>query len=323
MPKKSPKATLEGSLSGYEDIFRSTIDVATAEETEAISITDKADPVESIPNGKNIVMIELNELHPPEDHPFKVKHDAAMKRLIKSIEESGVLEPGIVRPRVEGGYELVSGNRRKMACSLLDMPTMPVIIRDMDDDTASIMMVDCNLAQREVILPSEKAKAYKIKMDALSHKGVKDEKQSVEILMEQTGESRSQIFRLLRLTELIDELSDKLDTNRLSFSPAVALSHLSVKEQKVVDSAMEHFGIKPSVSQADKIKKLKQAGELDEDKINEILSEDKANPKNKNATRQYSEYFPSSYTAEQMEAVIIELLSNWKSTQDFNLEESA
>ena len=161
MPKKSPKVTLEGSFNGYDDIFRSTVDVVTAEETEAISTIDKTETAESITNGKNIVMIELNELHPPENHPFQVKSDVAMKRLVKSIEESGVLEPGLARPRIEGGYKLVSGNRRKMPCSLLDMPTMPVIIREMDDAAAAIMMVDCNLAQREIILPSEKAKAYK------------------------------------------------------------------------------------------------------------------------------------------------------------------
>ena len=272
---------------------------------------------------KNIIMVPLDELHPPEIHPFQVRHDEEMERLARSIKENGVIEPGLVRSRAEGGYELISGNRRKMACYLAGLPTMPVIIRELDDYTATIMMVDSNLEQREQILLSEKAAAYKVKMDALNHKGIKDEKQSVEILMEQTGESRSQIFRLLRLTELIIELSDKLDAKELAFNPAVALSHLSIQEQKAVASAMDNFGVKPSVSQADKLKKLKQSGELTTDVINEILSVDKGSTKENKAITQYRKFFPDDFTAEQINAVITKLLQEWRSKKDFGLEESA
>ena len=272
---------------------------------------------------QSIVMVPLDELYPPVMNPFQVRHDDEMERLVRSIKENGVLEPGLVRPRAEGGYELISGNRRKMACNLAGLPTMPVLIRELDDDSAAIIMVDCNLEQREQILLSEKAAAYRVKMDALCHKGIKDEKQSVEILMEQTGESRSQIFRLLRLTELIIELSDKLDAKQLAFNPAVALSHLSIQEQKAVASAMDDFGIKPTVSQADKLKKLKQSGELTTDMINEILSVDKGSTKERKGINQYRNFFPDNFTAEQIDAVITKLLQEWGAKQNFNLEESA
>ena len=233
MPKKS---LLQNSpFTAYNDIFASTVDN---------------------PSGDNIMNILLDELHPPSNHPFQVKCDEAMERLVNNIKENGVLVPGIVRTRTKGGYELISGNRRKMACELAELPTMPVIIREMDDSSAIIAMVDCNLAQRDTLLFSERAFAYKAKMQALSHKGIKDEKQSVEILIEQTGESRSQIFRLLKLTELVVDLLNKVDSKQLAFNPAVALSHLSIPEQKAVASAMENYGVRPSLSQASKLKKL-------------------------------------------------------------------
>ena len=165
----------------------------------------------AISANESVVHIPLDELHPPDFHPFQLKDDEAMFNLADNIKENGVLVPGIVRGRIEGGYELVAGNRRKRACKLAGESSMPVIIREMDDDTAAIVMVDTNLEQREKLLHSEKAWAYWVKMQALGHKGIKSEKQSVDIISEQTGESRSQIFRFMRLTELIVELMDKVD----------------------------------------------------------------------------------------------------------------
>lgn len=261
----------------------------------------------------DIVQIQLSELHPPEIHPFLVKNDAAMKRLSKNIAKHGVLEPGLARPRPDGGYELLSGNRRKFASELAGLTSMPIIIRELDDDTAAIVMVDCNLEQREVILPSEKAAAYKVKMDALSHKGIKDEKQSVDILIEQTGESRSQIFRMLRITELIIELAEKLDDKKLGFSSAVDLSHLSVSEQKAVADVMNDYDIKPSVSQSSKLKRLKNEGKLTVEMIESILSVNKGITKQDRAIAYYSKYFPDDYTTEQMNKVIVGLLEGWSS----------
>ena len=200
--------------------------------SQGIGLTPYTD-IFSVDSGGDITYVPLEELHPPKVHPFKVKHDKAMERLAKNIKENGMLHPGLVRPLPEGGYELISGNRRRMACELAGLPSMPVIIRELDDDSAAIAMVDCNLEQREEILISEKAAAFRVKMDAMCHKGIKDDKQSVDILMEQTGESRSQIFRILRLVELVDELTEKLNSKKLTFNPAVELSYLSVQEDRV------------------------------------------------------------------------------------------
>ena len=284
------------TLAGFNNIFKST--------------TNRVD-------GESITYISLSELHPPEVHPFKVRLDESMERLVNNIKKHGVREPGLARPRPDGGYELIAGNRRKMACELAGLLTLPVIIREMDNDSAALAMVDSNLEQREQILFSERALAYKVKMQALSHKGVKDEKQSVEILMEQTGESRSQIFRFLRIAELAVELSDKLDSKQLSLSPAVELSHLSISEQKAVASAMDIYEIKPSLSQAIRLKKLKQAGELTEDMIDEILSESKSfeSTKEDKAISQYRKYFPPDYTAKQINEIINGLLQKWQSKQ--------
>ena len=281
------------SLTGYTDIFKSTVDN---------------------PNGESIILVQLDELHTPQDHPFQVKQDEAMERLVKNIKEYGVLVPGLVRTRSGGGYEVISGNRRKLACKLAGLATMPVIIKEMDNESAIIIMVDCNLEQRETLLFSEKALAYKAKMQALCHKGVKDEKQSVETLMEQTGESRSQIFRLLRLTELIVDLLDKVDTKQLAFNPAVELSHLSISEQKAVVLAMEKYSVKPSVSQAIRLKKLNQAKKLTDDMIDEILSEIKGAgaTKEDKVISPYRNFFPESYTASQIHEVITNLLQKWQ-----------
>ena len=262
---------------------------------------------------ESVSLIALDELYPPEFHPFHVKDDEAMKNLVENIKENGVLVPGIVRSRADGGYELIAGNRRKRACELAGLASMPVIVRQMDDASSAIVMVDTNFEQREKLLYSERAWAYWVKMQALGHKGIKDEKQSVDILMEQTGESRSQIFRFMRLTELIIELMDKVDTKQLAFNPAVELSYLSKAEQKLVLSTMEKYGTRPSHSQAIELKKLKQSEKLSDEKIVSILSTKKITTKAGN-TGPYREFFPADYTAKQIEEIIVDLLQDWQST---------
>jgi ParB family chromosome partitioning protein len=280
------------SLTKASDIFKST---ATA------------------PNGESIAEIPLSELHSPEFHPFLVTDDEAMNRLSENIRRYGVREPGLARPRADGGYELLCGNRRKMACEIVGLPTLPVIIRELDDDSAAICMVDSNLEQREKLLFSERAWAYRIKMEALNHNGKKGGMHSIDILVEQTGESRNQIFRLIRLTELVNALLDRVDANKLAFTVAVELSHLSQIEQTAVASAMDKYEVKPSLSQAVRLKKLKQSGELTVDMIDSILAEAKKPPKDepKGAMR-FRKYFPPEYSQKQMETVIVELLTDWK-----------
>ena len=283
------------ALTGYNDIFKSTI--------KSLAIS----------SGESIVEIPLLDLHPQEFHPFNVKDDAEMNRLVKSIQNQGIITPGLIRPRVDGGYEIVCGNRRKRACELAGIPTMPVIIREMDDHIAAIVMVDSNLESREKLLPSEKAWAYKIKMEALNHNGVKGDMHSVDVLVEQTGESKNQIFRLIRLTELVITLLDRVDLNKLSFTAAVELSYLTQIEQTADAAAMDMHEVKPSLSQAVRLKKLNQSGELTIELIDKILSEAKKPPisEPKGAMR-FRKYFPPDYSAKQMETVIIELLTNWK-----------
>lgn len=291
------------------------------------TISSNAEPVTLSPKSEVILEVPLTELYPPEFHPFQVNHDEAMDRLSSSIKEYGVHEPGVARPKFGdngtfNGYELLVGNRRKMACELAGLSTMPVIIRELDDDSAVIMMVDSNLEQREKILYSEKAWAYKIKMEALNHKGIKsvNGKTSAEIITEQTGDSRNHIFRLIRLTELVIGLLDKVDNEDLSFHSAVELSYLSQKEQLVVMSAMDANDIKPSVSQAVKLKNLKQSGELTEELIYSILAEEK--PKSRSAEikiRAYRKYFPADYTPNQIAKVITDLLKAWQKEHNAEL----
>jgi ParB family chromosome partitioning protein len=300
-----PKTKTIGNLAlaGYNELFASTAEQATETKTDTY--------------GERIVQIHLTELHPPEFHPFNVNVDEAMDRLSENIGKYGVREPGLVRPRPDGGYELVAGNRRKRACEIAKLLTMPVIIRAMDDADAAIAMVDSNLEQRETLLFSEKAWAYKVKMDALNHNGIKGDKHSYEVLMEQTGESKNQIFRLIRLTELIVGLIDMVDAKKISFNPAVELSYLSQIEQTAVISAMENFGIKPSLSQATRLKKLKHDGDLTIDMIDEILSESK-NLTDGNVDKEISrfrKYFPDGFTAQQMNTVITDLLQEWQQRQ--------
>ena len=280
------------ALAGYDDIFNAG---------------------KSNGEGESIVEIPLAELHPPEFHPFQVNDDTAMYRLAMSVKQNGVREPGIVRPRAEGGYELLCGNRRKRACELADILTMPVIIRELDDASAVLVMVDSNLEQREKILPSEKAWAYKMMMEALNHNGVKGEQHSYEIMIERTGESKNQIFRIIRLTDLIVTLADKVDTKQLAINPAVELSYLSLTEQTAVVEAMATHEVKPSLSQAVRLKKLKKADKLTLDMIVIILSEVKKPPNGEpTGSMRFRKYFPPGYSPKQMEKVIIELLTDWK-----------
>ena len=281
------------ALARYDDIFKSGISPISCE---------------------YIVELPLAELHPPEFHPFHVFDDAKMTRLTLNIKRNGVREPGLARPRIEGGYELLCGNRRKRACERAEFETMPVIIRDMDDDSAALAMVDSNLEHRETLLYSEKAWAYKIKMEALNHKGIKGDMLSVDVLVEQTGESKNQIFRLVRLTELIITLLDKVDAKQLAFNPAVELSYLTHVEQSAVASAMDKNGVKPSLSQAVRLKKINKSGKLNIDVIDRILAEEKKPPKDKlSGSLRFRKYFPPEYSQKQMDAVIIKLLSGWKS----------
>jgi len=264
-------------------------------------------------SGECVTEIAITELHAPDCHPFRVTDDEAMQKLVKSISKYGVREPGLVRPDPDGGYELLCGNRRKRACELAGIEKMPVIIRELDDDLAVIAMVDSNLQQREKLLPSEKAWAYKMKMEALNHSGIKADRHSCEIMAEQTGECKTQIFKVIRLTELIDVLLDKVDTRGLAFSAAVELSYLSFDEQRVVADCMEKHGVKPSLSQAVRFKKMNQDGALTSEAIDSVLAEEKKPNEGKpKGSLRFRKFFPPDYSPNQIEAVIIELLRDWK-----------
>jgi ParB family chromosome partitioning protein len=267
-------------------------------------------------SGDVITEILLSELHEPDNHPFQVNNDDAMTALVESVAQYGIREPGLARPRSEGGYELLCGNRRKMACQLAGLATLPVIIRELSDDDAAIAMVDSNLQQRDKLLFSEKAWAYRLKMEALNHKGVKSESHSCEVIKAQTGDSRNTIFRLIRLTELVEILLDKVDARDLAFNTAVELTYLDYKEQFTVADVMAKHEVKPSLSQAVRFKKMKQAGTLTAEVINEVLSEAKESPISETKiTLHYRKFFPPEYSPKQIETVIIELLTDWKKTQ--------
>ena len=294
--------------------------------TEKVIVLENVTPTlveESIsPTGENIIEIPLADLHPPDFHPFYVNDDDAMQRLTDSIKQFGVREPGIVRPRPDGGYELLIGNRRKRASELAELTTMPVIVRNLDDDSV-IAMVDSNLEQRDKLLPSERAWAYKIKMDALNHKGIKGDKLSAEIVASQNGDSRSQVFRIIRLTNLIAGLLDKVDANKLAFNPAVELAALSQVEQNEVVLAMEQYDMKPSLAQTVRLRKMKQDGTLSKELIHSVLSETK--PKKSSANRDVSpfrKYFPKDYTDNQMNNVISSLLETWQAENSKQSKES-
>lgn len=262
--------------------------------------------------------IPLNELHPFRDHPFKIQNDEEMKRLIESIKKFGTLTPALARHLPEGGYELISGHRRLAACQVLGIETMPVIIREMSDDEAVIAMVDANL-QREHILPSEKAFAYKMKLDAIKHQGkasvqVAEKLLSVEKVADDADESKDQVRRYIRLTYLITELLEMVDENKIAFNPAVEISYLDQSEQRVLLNAMELNDCTPSHAQSIRLKKLSQEGVLQDQAIYDILAEQKPNQQEqyKFKREDIRKYFPKSYTDKQVCDTVIKLLEQWQ-----------
>ena len=263
--------------------------------------------------------IPLNELHPFKEHPFKIQNDDEMKRLIDSIQKFGTLTPALARPLQEGGYELISGHRRLAACQVLGIETMPVIVRDMSDDEAVIAMVDANL-QREHILPSEKAFAYKMKLDAIKHQGISSSQPGTRLLRSDekvaldAGESRNQVQRYIRLTYLIPELLSMVDENKIAFNPAVEISYLDKAEQRVLLNAMELNDCTPSHAQAIRLKKLSQEGVLQDQTIYDILAEQKPNQQEqyKFKREDIRKYFPKSYTDKQVCDTVIKLLEQWQ-----------
>ena len=266
--------------------------------------------------------IPLEELHPFAHHPFKVLDDDRMKDTADSIREYGVLVPAIARPRPDGGYELIAGHRRKRGCELAGLKTMPVIVRELDDDTATIMMIDSNI-QRENILPSERAFAYQMKLEALKRQAGRPSKENVsqlgtqkrsdQIMAEKLGESRNQIQRFIRLTNLIPTLLDMVDSKKIAFNPAVALSYLNQDEQAKLVDTMESEQATPSLSQAQRLKKFSQEGKLTEESMLAIMSEEKKSEVGKVTlgTDTLRKYFPTNWTPKQMEDQIMKLLNNW------------
>ena len=262
--------------------------------------------------------IPLNELHPFRDHPFKIQNDEEMKRLIDSIQKFGTLTPALARPLLEGGYELISGHRRLAACQVLGIETMPVIVREMSDDEAVIAMVDANL-QREHILPSEKAFAYKMKLDAIKHQGVTSRQVGEKLLSvtqvsKESDDSERQVQRYIRLTYLIPELLSMVDEGKIAFNPAVEISYLDKSEQRVLLNAMELNDCTPSHAQSIRLKKLSQDGVLNDQMIYDILAEQKPNQQEqyKFKREDIRKYFPKSYTDKQVCDTVIKLLEQWQ-----------
>jgi ParB family chromosome partitioning protein len=281
---------------------------------------------------EKVVRIPLAELHPFPNHPFHVRDDEAMQNTVDSIKEYGVLTPGIVRPREDGGYEIVAGHRRKHGSELAGLTDMPCIVREMDNDTATILMVDSNI-QREDILPSERAQAYKMKLDAIRRKAGRpaknaeistagncdqvghnyDGKRSVQIVADEAGESKTQVQRYIRLTELQPELQQMVDEKKIAMTPAVELSYLKPEEQQMLLTAIDSEQATPSLSQAQRMKKLSQAGKLNDDTMLDIMMEQK---KPEKCELTFSgdvlrKYFPRSYTPQRMQETIIKLLEAW------------
>ena len=290
--------------------------------TEEIREDTQREKVQNIP---------LEELHPFKNHPFKVKDDAAMQDTVDSVREYGVLVPAIARPDPSGGYELIAGHRRHHASELAGKETVPVIVRDLDDDAATIIMVDSNL-QREELLPSERAFAYKMKLDAMKRQAgrpsrenvsqVGTQKRSDQIMAEQVGESRNRIQRFIRLTELIPTLLDRVDERKIAFNPAVELSYLKKEEQTLLLEAMDSEQATPSLSQAQRLKKFSQQKMLSLDVMRAVMSEEKKNDLDrvtlKNETLR--KYFPKSYTPKQMEDTIVKLLEGWYKKRQLSQE---
>ena len=268
--------------------------------------------------------IPLNELYPFKDHPFKIQNDDEMKRLMESIQKFGTLTPALARPLPEGGYELISGHRRLAACQVLEIETMPVIVREMSDDEAVIAMVDANL-QREHILPSEKAFAYKMKRDALNHQGITspqvgEKLLTVEKIGADNGDSKNQVLRYIRLTHLIPELLSMVDENKIAFNPAVEISYLEQAEQRTLLDAMEQNDCTPSHAQAIRLKKLSQEGVLQDQTIYDILAEQKPNQQEQYRFKREDirKYFPKSYTDKQVCDTVIKLLEQWQRRRERN-----
>ena len=293
-----PKNGANISLSSYDDIF-------TTEESR------QTEQIQQIP---------ISELHPFKDHPFKVLDDEAMQRTVESVAQFGVLAPLVVRPREEGGYEIISGHRRQHAAELAGLKTLPVIVRNMDDDQAVIQMVDSNL-QRESILPSERAFAYKMKLDAMNHQGIRGDStcgqighKSRDIIAAEAGDSARNVQRFIRLTNLIPELLELVDQKKISFNPAVELSYLTDSEQRDFFEAMQDTQNAPSLSQAQRIKKLSQAGKCSYDAIYDIMGEEKKAEMDRVTIKNdvLRKYFPKSYTPRQMEETILKLLEQWQ-----------
>ena len=276
-------------------------------------------------NRERVIELPLEELHPFRNHPFRVVDDDKMMDTAQSIQEHGVLVPAIVRQREEGGYEIVSGHRRHHACQIAGLDTMPAIIRELDDDAATIIMVDSNL-QRETLLPSERAWAYRMKLEAIRRKAGRPSsenrdqlghnfsgKRSVDILAENAPDSRNQIQRFIRLTELIQPLMDMVDERKIAFNPAVELSYLKQEEQLELLDAMEGEQATPSLSQAQRLKKFSQEGRLSIDVMRAIMSEEKKSDLDRITLTgdKVNRYFPESYTPQQKEQVILKLLAGW------------
>ena len=307
MPRKGANVT----LSSYDEIF-------TTEESRTES------------QQEHVQMIPLSELHPFEGHPFRVVDDEGMQKTVESVKQYGVLTPAIARPDPDGGYEIISGHRRLRASELAGLETLPVIVREMDDDTAIIFMVDSNL-QREHILPSERAFAYKMKLDAIKHQGARTDlsqegtssrvgmksPQALELVGKEAGDSRNQVHRYIRLTELIPEIRDMVDEKKIAFNPAVELSFLKPAEQEQLMDAMDSEQATPSLSQAQRLKKFSREGRLSIDVMRAIMSEEKKSEQDRVtlSNEKLRRYFPKSYTPQQMEQVILKLLEGWHRRQ--------
>ena len=306
-----PKSSVNASLSSYDDIFS----------TEESRQEEQREQVQQIPIG---------ELFPFKNHPFKVLDDDSMSDTVESVKQYGVLSPLIARPRPKGGYEIISGHRRQHAAELAGLETLPVIVRQMDDDAAIILMVDSNL-QREHILPSERAFAYKMKLDAMKNQGTRSDLTSTQLVSKlrsneklgaENNQSRETVRRFIRLTNLIPELLDMVDNKTVSFNPAVELSYLSPEQQQEVIRAMDDTQNFPSVSQAKRIKKLAQDGTFTTETVVAMMGEEKKSELDtvtiKNDTLR--KYFPRSYTPKQMEDTIIKLLEQWQKKRQHSEE---
>lgn len=282
---------------------------------------------------EQIQSLVLSELHPFKDHPFRVLDDDRMMETVESVKEYGVLVPIIARPMADGGYEIVSGHRRKRACELAGLNEIPAIVRDLDDDEAVIIMVDSNL-QRENILPSERAKAYQMKMEAMRRKAGRPSKENsrqvvgnfemADVIGKETGEGGRQVQRFIRLNNLEPPLIDKVDAGKLAFTPAVELSYLKPEEQQWLDTALENTQQTPSLSQAQRMKRESKQGTLSEQGIMEIMTENKQTIPVKGSVvlpqEKLTKYFPRSYTTEQMEKVIFKLLDYWMRKRQMSQE---